>query len=407
MGEEVTRARINAMRPKENGDLWLWDGKISGFGVKMTKKGVLSYYFQYRMGGRGTRTRRLFLGRCAWVSLEDARESARQAKSSVFRGVDPFDERKRVTGFLFEDVALEWLEKYSKIHKRKRGHNQDERVILKILNPLFKGREISSITRADVESLQREYNTRRARWNQILVLIKQIFEYGIDHYDLASNPAAKVRAFPVTARERRLLPDELPRFLSTLDHCEADNLLQQSFINLIRLLLFSGCRRDEIRLLEWKQINLDNKSLRLPTTKTKPRTVFLNALFLETLKGIKKLPKNPYVIHSPRGIGPLVSTARPWAKLCKLAKLDDFHIHDLRHTFASLGVDHDIPLYSVGKLLGHARQATTARYSHLDEKPQRQATERISQAIQDAMSADTKPKKGGNKNEKSHRRKII
>jgi site-specific recombinase XerD len=62
---------------------------------------------------------------------------------------------------------------------------------------------------------------------------------------------------------------------------------------------------------------------------------------------------------------------KPWRTIRESAGLDDCHLHDLRHTFASVGVSDGASLFVIGKLLGHRQVATTAQYSHLAPDPAR------------------------------------
>jgi integrase len=68
------------------------------------------------------------------------------------------------------------------------------------------------------------------------------------------------------------------------------------------------------------------------------------------------------------------------------AGLDGVRIHDLRHSFASIGAGSSLGLPIIGKLLGHSQPSTTARYAHLDADPMRRAAETIGSTIVAAMS---------------------
>jgi len=66
--------------------------------------------------------------------------------------------------------------------------------------------------------------------------------------------------------------------------------------------------------------------------------------------------------------------------------LNDVRLHDLRHSYASVGATSGLSLLFVGKLLGHKEASTTQRYAHLAEDPVRQAGEQISEAIATALN---------------------
>jgi hypothetical protein len=77
------------------------------------------------------------------------------------------------------------------------------------------------------------------------------------------------------------------------------------------------------------------------------------------------------------------------------AGLEDVRLHDLRHTYASVGAGIGLSLPMIGSLLGHTVPATTQRYAHLAAKPMLEAAERIGGEIAAAMAgapgAEVKP----------------
>jgi integrase len=71
------------------------------------------------------------------------------------------------------------------------------------------------------------------------------------------------------------------------------------------------------------------------------------------------------------------------------AGLLDVRIHDLRHSFASVGASGGDSLVVIGALLGHRDTATTARYAHLSNDPRKAAADRIAGSIAYAMEGKT------------------
>ena len=65
----------------------------------------------------------------------------------------------------------------------------------------------------------------------------------------------------------------------------------------------------------------------------------------------------------------------PWDRIRKRAGLQDFRLHDLRHSFASFVINSRDDLYEVQKLLGHSNPRTTQRYAHLSREKLAQAAE--------------------------------
>ena len=84
-----------------------------------------------------------------------------------------------------------------------------------------------------------------------------------------------------------------------------------------------------------------------------------------------------------------MNLAKPWRRIREKAELDDLRIHDLRHQFASTGVDLHEPLFLIGQALGHADASTTERYSHAGADPIRETSERIGEHIASALKGSS------------------
>ena len=149
------------------------------------------------------------------------------------------------------------------------------------------------------------------------------------------------------------------------------------------MLLFTGCRLREILHLRWVDIDFDRGLVLLPSSKTGKRVVVLNGPALHVLDQLPRL--GPYVIAGNDPKRPRSDLNKPWAALTRRAGLSGLRLHDLRHSFASFGAGAGLGLPIVGKLLGHAKAATTERYAHLDADPLRRASEHIGGAIATAL----------------------
>ncbi|MCZ0952416.1 MAG: site-specific integrase, partial [Rhodospirillaceae bacterium] len=126
-----------------------------------------------------------------------------------------------------------------------------------------------------------------------------------------------------------------------------------------------GCRRGEILGLRWEDVDLESRELRLPDTKTGPRTVPLSPAAVKLLAGLPRYEGGPWVIPGRKPGTHLVRLGNAWRLLRKRAGLNDVRLHDLRHSFASsaLALGESLPM--IARLLGHRQIASTARYAHL------------------------------------------
>ena len=97
--------------------------------------------------------------------------------------------------------------------------------------------------------------------------------------------------------------------------------------------------------------------------------------------GIDKQDDNPWVIAGRKPGSHLTDLQHPWRRIRARAGLNDWRIHDLRHSFASGGLLVGEGLPMIGKLLGHTQVQTTARYAHLANDPVKSAANRIASRI--------------------------
>ena len=124
----------------------------------------------------------------------------------------------------------------------------------------------------------------------------------------------------------------------------------------------------------------------LAETKTGARPVYLSAPALSVLAGLTRVSKNPFVIVGDRDGQRLVNLRKPWLRICRVARLHGVRIHDLRHSFASVGVNGGASLPIIGKLLGHTKSSTTEKYAHLAANPVRAVNEIMGNQIAAMLS---------------------
>jgi integrase len=178
---------------------------------------------------------------------------------------------------------------------------------------------------------------------------------------------------------------ELARLGETLRKAERDKSCSPWVIAAIRLLTFTGARRNEIMTLRWEYVSEQHGCLMLPDSKTGRKAIHLNAPALALLQTIPRFEDNPYVICGERPGRHLVNIEKPWRRIRREAKLEDVRLHDLRHSFASVAASGGQSLVVIGKMLGHSKIATTARYAHLADDPVKAASEAVGRHIAAAM----------------------
>jgi integrase len=159
-------------------------------------------------------------------------------------------------------------------------------------------------------------------------------------------------------------------------------------VNAIRLLIMTGCRKGEVLSLRWQDVDFERSCFRLPDSKTGAKTVPVGAAVLKLVEGLPRVHGNEFVLPGSKDGRHFVGLPKVWRRVRERAGLSEVRLHDLRHSFASVGAAGGDSLYMIGKLLGHQQSSTTARYAHLADDPLKAAADRISYVIDTAMKGN-------------------
>ena len=195
------------------------------------------------------------------------------------------------------------------------------------------------------------------------------------------NPCQFVKKYKDRSCERFLSEPEFRRLGSLLSEVEAEGKVSASAVAAFRLLMLTGCRRNEIQTLRWEDVDLEVGELRLRDAKTGARSVALSPAARKVLATLPRLPDNPWVIAGPRPGRRLSNLNARWLMVRARVGLEDVRIHDLRHSFASRALASGESLTMIGKLLGHRKVQTTARYAHLAQESVKTSAARVAESI--------------------------
>jgi integrase len=388
------------------GAIIIWDDNVKGFGLRVAAGGTKSYILSYRAGrGRHAPQHRITIGRhgSPWTP-EMARREALRLLGDVAKGGNPADARRAEARIMtLADLCALYLAEGAR-HKKPATVRADHARIRNHILPVLGRLRIDQITRADVERMVRDVTAGRTAAptpkrqgrgrlaqggqgtaGQALAVLGAVMSFAIARGLLDDNPARGVKKLPIRKMERFLSDAEIARLADALDR-ETARSTDPYPAAAIRLLLFTGCRRSEILGLHWEWVDFEHAIIVLPHSKTGRRPVYLNAPALDVLVNLPRQQGNLHVICGHTEGGAYVGLHKVWRRVCETAQLSGVRMHDLRHSFASIGASAGMGLPIVGKLLGHAQPATTARYAHLADDPARRAAEAIGSRIAAAMA---------------------
>lgn len=381
----ITLTRIAAMRP---GDV-IFDERPHQFGARCQKNAV-SYFVKLRVGGK---QRWITIGQhgqpdpngIPWTP-DTARERARKIVGDPTIADKPAAPSSTTARPLFSTVADEFLNLHGAKQKPRTAEEQ-KRLMRLYLKPAFGHLELKALTRTNIEAAHAKWKTKPRTANHALAVLSKMLNWSEEHRyrDPDTNPCSHITRYPENHRERFLQPAELARLGAVLDQVAKSKAVDVYAIAAIRLLIFTGARLSEILTLRWSYVDLERQVLLLPDSKTGQKTITLNAAAIAVLKKIPKMEKNPHVIVGRKAGSRLINLQKPWRYVRKLAKLDGVRLHDLRHTFASVGVAAGGSLPIIGRALGHSQVSTTQRYAHLTDTPVHQLTQLVGERLTEAM----------------------
>ena len=358
-----------------------WDNDLAGFGLRVEPSGTKTFIVRYRPGGgRNAPKRFLTIGRYGKLTPDQGRSEARKVLSAGELGMDPAAERSQrrkeinISSLcdLYLEIGVETKKPDTIVGDRGR--------IDRHIKPLIGKKRASEVTAADVERLMKDiasgktradFKTGRSR-SRVIVrggkgaatrtvgLLGGIFSFAQRQGIRADNPCRSVRRYPDKANERFLSPAEISRLGIVLSKVELNGSNSQA-VNIIRLLALTGARRNEIAGLRWDEVDLDRACLRLKDSKTGAKVIPLGAAPIQILSNLMPNIGSAYVFPATSGKSHFQGIKRIWQLVRKEAGFPELRLHDLRHSFASIGLASGDTLTLIGALLGHSNSKTTSR----------------------------------------------
>src|SRR5262249_7305085 len=299
-----------------------------GFGVRCLASGLKVYVLKYRT--EGGRQRWLTLGQHGALTPEQARIRAAQEKAGISRGGDPSAERQRKRrGNTVAAIADRYVAEHVSSHNKPSTAGEVKRIVEKRIKPGLGSIKITELARADVKDWHQRMSATPYEANRALAYLSKMLSLSAKEWELRpDNPAIGVKRFPERARERFFSDTELAKIGGALAIVERENAELPGFILLIRLLATTGMRLGEALGLQWPNVDLQSRAIRLPEAKAGARTVHLGAAAVAILDAVPESERAGYVVS---GAEPLSSSIaqHAWARLRERAGLADGRLHDL------------------------------------------------------------------------------
>jgi integrase len=397
---KLTEKVIREAEPVVGRDYQIFDTDVRGFAACIYRGGGRAFTIDYRHAGR---QRRMTFGRWPEWSVSAARERAKEIRREIDAGADPLAQRGAMreaprVGDLIERYGAQHLPKLA-----KRNADDQKSALAKMVAPIWGRKLVTEITSTDVDKLLNKVAEGRARphkekpnnrakklqpakptpvrANRIGEVLRKMFTLAVEWGWCEDNPAQRFHRRIETPRERFLSKEEITSLAAALDTAD-----DHRAADIIRMCMLTGARLGEVRQAQFDQFNLEHLSWSKPPTITKQRRVHRVPISDETAAIVRQrqllVPRGtPWLFPSDTPGQPVQEVRRFWAQIQKQCGLQEVHIHDLRHTFASLLVSGGASLEMIGKLLGHSQMQTTLRYAHLMDSPLRAGVDAVASAF--------------------------
>ncbi len=345
---------------------------IKGLYFVIQPSGARSWALRYRYGDR---PRKMTLGSYPAFGLADAREAAGAMLRVLADGRDPAGEKRQAkasfTANMIESLLDEFYRRHVVAKNRASTAAESQRLIETRVKPAWKGRRIQDISRRDVLALLDTIADGGApiTANRVLALVRKFFNWAVERGIIDATPCAHLKP-PAreTSRDRVLTDDELR--LVWL----AANRIGWPFGPMVKLLVLTGQRREEVAGATWAEFDLDGAMWVIAKERVKngrSHAVPLSAPVIDILSGLPVIEGERGFILTTTGQTRISGFSRAKrqldAAMLEIAKaeaaelggdpdkatLDPWRVHDLRRTFASGCARLGQPIHVIEKTLNH------------------------------------------------------
>lgn len=308
----LTDAQIRKIKPLEKKKRYT-DEK--GLYLEVTPAGGKFWRLKYRFNGREST---LTIGSYPEISLAQARRSRDEARIQLYQNIDPNAVKnqrlKQIDeSTLFKSLAMEWMEDRKAVIKEA-TYLRDFSVFEKDLFPALGNMPIDQIKSKDVLACAKKIEERGAQEmaKRSIPLAGRIFRFAIRKGIIEHDPtphlqeALKPRKIKHMAR---LDISEFPDFLERMDRYHGNLIIKSA----LQFMTLTFVRTAELRMMEWEEIDVENKLWRIPAHKMKmalPHIVPLSKQALEILEILRPITGiKPYVFYNYSTAKPISSNA--------------------------------------------------------------------------------------------------
>ena len=204
-----------------------------------------------------------------------------------------------------------------------------------------------------------------------------------------SNACRHVPKYPERGKTRLITDDQLRSLFTYLDRAESEGLEHPFLIVAIRLQFEFAARMSEVLALEWDWIDLNNRRVVWPDSKTGGMSKPISTVAMQLLLSAPRLESSPYVC--PSIFDPALPMSKDtyykgWRRILERAGVPHIGTHGIRHRAATDIANSGIPVKVGMALTAHKTVSMFMSYVHTEDDPVRAAAEAVNQRRQSILA---------------------
>lgn len=393
----------------------IWDSQIPGFGARIGPSGIKTFIVRYRAdgGGRSAPKRFVSIGRFGALTVEQARKRAKEVLAAAAFGEDPAADRNAKRLELKIAALVDLYEEEGCYIQRGIRQGEPMKPLTKKYTigrlrhhvvRLLGHKRITELTPGDIERFFRDVEEGKSRKDvkaghrqRIIVRggpgaarkafrdLSAMYSFAVRRGLVDANPCEKAVVRKTDGRRTRFLSlAEVKKLGEACDALEKEGFNPKA-LNIARLWILTGCRRQEIVELMWSEVDFDRSLLVLADSKTGQSSRPLAGAAIGLLKSIPRTDGSDYVFPADIGEGYFQGTKKLWPKIVARSGLKNVTPHTLRHTMGAIATSSGEALAMTGAILGHANLRSTMIYAHIDHDPMKEAADRVGNTLAKAL----------------------
>ena len=387
----LTKRTVDALAKPAEGQDFLWDGEIRGFGVRVVPSGLKTFVVQYR--NTEGKSRRIKIGRFGIMTVEEARELAKVKLGRVADGIDPAEEPEAGKDDITVKALCDWYlteAEAGRILGRKNRPIKastlamDRSRISTHIKPLLGKRLVGSLRIVDIEGMQSDIVAGKTAATErgpgrggvarggpgvagrAVATLQAILSHAARLDLIEKHPSEGARRLAGKKKQRRLSVPEIKKLGAALQYGER-NGEHSTGLAIVTLLLLTGFRISEGQQMHRDWLHAAEGYVAFPDTKgdAQIRAIGPAATRLAASQSVQE--GSPYLFPADVGDGAFTAAKACLERLCAMVGITGVTPHTLRHTFGSVAGDLGFSELTIAALLGHAAQSVTQGYVHIDE----------------------------------------